>query len=248
MIKRIKHFFLFIVSVLLFAVLAAGIYFCSKGYLLYREATEQTSIADIRAKINAQTQLIGYSELPQTYIDAVIAAEDKRFEDHCGIDVLAILRAAWVDVTTLSFAEGGSTITQQLAKNELFTQEKQIERKFAEIFAAFEIEQTYSKEEIFELYVNSIYFGNGYYGVQEASQGYFNKEASELTDAEAVLLAGLPNAPSIYTPSQSPELAVRRATVVLRRMVDCGSLSQDEADRIQADVENMFEPLPATAS
>ncbi|BFK90466.1 transglycosylase domain-containing protein [Blautia producta] len=100
-----------------------------------------------------------YSELPQFYIDATISVEDHRFAKHCGIDLIAIGRAAWTDIRAISFVEGGSTITQQLAKNMLFTQDKKIERKAAEVFAALDMESKYTKEEIFELYANTVYFG-----------------------------------------------------------------------------------------
>lgn len=123
----------------------------------------------------------------------------------------------------MSFVEGGSTISQQLMKNEYFTQEKKLERKFAEIFAAWELEREYSKKEIFELYVNTIYFGSGYYGIHDAAEGYFGKEPSELTEYEAIMLAGLPNAPSAYSPDTNPELARQRMKQVLEKMVECRS-------------------------
>lgn len=119
-----------------------------------------------------------YSELPQFYIDDVISVEDHRFENHCGIDLIAIGRAMLTDIKEHSFIQGGNTITQQLAKNMLFTQEKKLERKVVEVFAALELECNYSKEDIFELYVNTSYFGNGYYGVREAADGYFGKTFS----------------------------------------------------------------------
>lgn len=176
-------------------------------------------------------------DLPEIYIDAVISVEDKRFEEHHGVDYLAICRAAWNNLRTFSFAEGGSTITQQLMKNEYFTQEKKLERKFAEIFAAWEIEKQYSKEDIFELYVNTIYFGSGYYGIYDAAEGYFGKEPSELNEYEAIMLAGLPNAPSAYSPDTSPELAKQRMSQVLIRMVECEVIDQDEADSLLAQAD-----------
>ena len=243
--RALKWILLTLASLLVLAVITVGGYFCVKGYLMYRRAVERTPVSTIGSDIRSRPGFVSYDELPDIYVEAVIAVEDKRFESHCGIDIFAILRALWVDVTTLSFAEGGSTITQQLAKNELFTQEKRVERKIAEVFAAFAIERTYSKEEIFELYVNSIYFGNGYYGIHDAAMGYFGKSVSELTDAEAVMLAGLPNAPSIYTPERNPDLALRRTAVVLRRMVQCGKLTGDEADRIQSQAQDLFADIPA---
>ena len=115
--------------------------------------------------------------IPQTYIDAVIAVEDSRFERHHGVDPLAIVRALWTDLKTKSLAEGGSTLTQQLAKNVYFTQEKHFARKAAELFAAVDIEKHYGKQQIFEMYVNTIYFGSGYYGIAEAAQGLLRQNA-----------------------------------------------------------------------
>ena len=138
---------------------------------------------------------------------------------------------------THSLAEGGSTLTQQLAKNELFTQDKHLARKAAEMLAAFDIEKTYSKQQIFEMYANTIYFGSGYYGIAEAAEGYFGKEPAQLTDAEAIYLAGMPNAPSTY--ASSPELAFKRMQVVLKRMVKCRVLTKQQADAIAADAENL---------
>ena len=166
---------------------------------------------------------VPYAQLPQTYINAVISAEDSRFTHHKGVDPVSIARALVTDLRTGSFAEGGSTITQQLAKNTLFTQEKHLAHKAAEMFAALAIEKQYNKEQIFEMYVNTIYFGSGHYGIGEAAQGYFGKTPLQLTDAEAVMLAGLPNAPSAYSPNSSPDLAVKRMQVVLNRMVGCKS-------------------------
>ena len=150
---------------------------------------------------------------------------------------LAIARALLADLRTHSLAEGGSTLTQQLAKNELFTQDKHLARKAAEMLAAFDLEKTYSKQQIFEMYANTIYFGSGYYGIAEAAEGYFGKEPAQLTDAEAIYLAGMPNAPSTY--ASSPELAFKRMQVVLKRMVKCRVLTQQQADAIAADAENL---------
>ena len=122
--------------------------------------------------------------------------------------MIAIGRATINDIKELDFVEGGSTITQQLAKNIYFTQEKQITRKIAEVFMAFDIEKNYEKDEILELYLNTSYYGDGYYTIKEACKGYFNKELNEMTDYECILLAGIPNAPSIYAPTKNPELAI----------------------------------------
>lgn len=233
--KIIKGFFklLFsLVSIVLVLLLIAGAFFGIKGYNMYRDAVEKTPISEKVESIRGMEGFTEYEELPKIYVDAVISVEDKRFWSHGGIDVLAIGRAMWNDLQTMSFAEGGSTITQQIAKNEYFTQEKKLERKFAEIFLALELEADYSKQEIFELYVNTIYFGSGYYGIHDAAQGYYGKEPSELSDYEAVMLAGLPNAPSAYSPDSSPELAKQRMKQVLNRMVDCGKMTEEKADKL----------------
>ena len=138
----------------------------------------------------------------------------------------------------MSYVEGGSTITQQLAKNMYFTQEKIIERKIAEVFMAWQIESNYSKEDIFELYVNTIYFGDGYYTVKDACKGYFNKELDEMTDYECILLAGIPNAPSVYAPTKNPDLAKQRQKQVMRKMIENGLLTEEEANEILNSYEN----------
>jgi Membrane carboxypeptidase/penicillin-binding protein len=217
---------------LLLTAMVITVYYGVKGWQMYQKAIKDTPITKIGSSIRSKEHFTHYRELPEIYIDAVISAEDKRFFSHPGIDPVAIGRAVWKDITTLSFAEGGSTITQQIAKNELFTQEKKVERKFAEIFAAFALEKEYNKEEIFELYVNTIYFGSGYYGIHDAAEGYFKKSPSELTDYEAIMLAGIPNAPSNYSPDASMELARKRMSLVLEKMVHCNKITQKQADHI----------------
>lgn len=234
MIKGIGKILSTLFSILLVVVLAAGSWYGFQGYKMYQTAVEETPINEKVEEIRTMDNFVEYQELPQSYIDAVISVEDRRFEKHHGVDYLAICRAIFNDVRTLSFAEGGSTITQQLMKNEYFTQEKKLERKFAEIFAAWEIEGQYSKEEIFELYVNSIYFGSGYYGIYEAAKGYYGKEPWALNEYESIMLAGIPNAPSVYAPDSNPELAKQRMKQVLTRMVECEVLKQEEADNLLA--------------
>ena len=218
-------------------VLTAGCIFAVKGYRMYRSAAAETPISEMADEIRARTEhYVTFDELPQLYVNAVVSAEDKRFPSHHGVDYIAICRAVLVDIRAMSFKEGGSTITQQVAKNELFTQQKHLERKFAEIFAAYEIERTYTKEEIFEMYVNSIYFGSNFYGIYDASMGYFGCTPIEMEDYEAVMLAGLPNAPSAYSPYHNLPLAIKRMNLVLQRMIDCNIITVPEADRISATV------------
>lgn len=233
--KVLKFLFKLVSSViclLLCAVLIAGVVFGVQGFGMYSEAVKEQSIESRVAEIQSTDNYVTFEELPDIYVDAVISVEDHRFWEHGGIDVTAILRAALNDITAMSYVEGGSTITQQIAKNMLFTQEKEFQRKFAEVFAAFEIESLYTKEEIFEIYVNTIYFGSGYYGIYEASMGYFGKEPKDLTNAEAVMLAGLPNAPSNYSPDVNPELAVERMKQVLESMVENKLIDQALSDEL----------------
>lgn len=218
--------------VLVCLVLGVGAFFGVKGYEMYQDAIAERTLDERVEDIRNTENFTIYSELPQFYIDATISVEDHRFADHCGIDLIAIGRAAWTDIRAMSFVEGGSTITQQLVKNLLFTQDKKIERKAAEVFAALEMESKYSKEEIFELYANTAYFGSGYYGIYQASIGYFGREPSALTDYECALLAGIPNAPSVYSPMVNSELAQQRQQYVIRQMVKYGYISESEGEII----------------
>ena len=233
----LKRSLLTVLLVLLLLLLAAGGWFVYQGRQLYQSAASVTPIAALYDTISSHTHYAAYDQLPQIYVQAVICTEDEHFMTHKGIDPGAIFRALLYDLRTRSLAEGGSTLTQQLAKNALFTQEKRLTRKAAEAFAAIDMEKAYSKQQIFEMYANTIYFGSGYYGIAEAAEGYFGKEPAQLTDAEAIYLAGMPNAPSTY--ASSPELAFKRMQVVLNRMVKCRVLTQQQADAIAADAENL---------
>ena len=195
-------------------------------YEEYKKALSEESVKEMAARIEEQPNYTTIDELPQTYIDAVLSVEDKRFYDHFGVDPIAVGRAFFNDVKAGAYVEGGSTITQQLAKNQYFTQDKKIVRKVAEMFMAFKIESELDKDTIFELYVNSIFFGNGYYCVADASNGYFGKVPSEMNFDECTLLAGVPNAPTNYNPTASPELARQRQKQVIEKMKKAGYLEE----------------------
>lgn len=165
-----------LLKVLIFLLLigiSIALLFIGDGYNMYNEAISSIPLEDKVSEIRSKENYTKFSELPQMYVNAVISVEDKRFYNHHGVDILAIGRAAINDIKAMSYVEGGSTITQQLAKNMYFTQDKKIKRKIAEVFMAWKIEKNYSKEEIFELYVNSIYFGEGYYTVKDACNRLF---------------------------------------------------------------------------
>lgn len=160
--------------------------------------------------------------------NAFIAIEDKRFYSHNGIDFKRILGATVENVKTLSFKEGASTITQQLIKNTHLTNEKTLKRKLKEIKLASMIERRYSKDEILELYLNTIYFGQGAYGIEDASNKYFNKSASDLTLNESALLAGIIKAPSTYSPINNYDTAINRKNLVLKVMKNNGFITENE--------------------
>lgn len=220
-----------LVVAFLMIVCVSGI-FIYKGYNMYKNAVEEMSIEDKVNEIRAKENYTKIEELPDIYLEAIISVEDHRFCEHWGVDVLATLRAAYNDIRAMSFVEGGSTITQQLAKNLYFTQEKKVERKVAEVFMAVELEKEYSKKDILELYVNSIYFGNNYYCVKDASMGYFGKEPGKMTEYESTLLAGIPNAPSVYALTANPDLAAQRQRQVLEKMIKYKYLTSEEAEKI----------------
>ena len=226
--KKILKIIFFLILILT----SIALLYIGNGYDMYKQAISQMSLEQKVQEIQSKENYTKFSELPQMYVNAIISVEDKRFYKHNGIDVIAICRAAINDIKAMSFVEGGSTITQQLAKNMYFTQEKKIERKIAEVFMAWEIEDKYSKEEIFELYVNTIYFGDGYYTVKDACHGYFNKEVNEMTDSECILLAGIPNEPSVYSPTKNPDLVKQRQRQVIEKMMENGYLTQEEANKI----------------
>ena len=229
-----------ILKVLIFLLLigmSIALLFIGNGYNMYKDAINNVPLEEKVAQIQDKENYTKFSELPQMYVNAVISVEDKRFYQHNGIDIIAIGRAAINDIKAMDYVEGGSTITQQLAKNMYFTQEKKMERKIAEVFMAWQIEHQYTKEEIFELYVNNIFFGDGYYTVKEACRGYFHKELDEMTDYECILLAGIPNAPSVYAPTKNPRLARQRQRQVMEKMIENGYLTQKEADEILQQTE-----------
>lgn len=168
-------------------------------------------------------------QLPDYVPNAVIAIEDRRFRSHYGVDPVGLARAVTKNLGAGGVVEGGSTLTQQLAKNMFLTPERSLKRKVQEVVLAVWLEAKYSKDEILEMYLNRVYFGAGAYGVDAAARRYFDREASELTLPQAAMLAGLLPAPSKYAPNKNPEAAQQRAALVLAAMQDQGFISGDEA-------------------
>lgn len=229
--RLIKKFLLFIVIIAAIAVT----YITFSGYLLYQSAINSISIEDKVKIIQQQEDYIILKDIPEIYKNAVIAVEDHRFRQHNGIDYISTFRAVVSNISEGELGQGGSTITQQLAKNLYFTQEKKFTRKVAELFVAFDLEELYSKDTILELYINTIYYGKGYYGLTEACKGFYNKTPQKMSDGEATFLAGIPNAPSIYSSERHYDLARKRQKQVLSSMVNKGYLSQEKADEIFDD-------------
>lgn len=183
---------------------------------------------DLIANIfNKENRLyVKYDEIPPRIVEALIAIEDTSFFEHGGINIEAILRALIKDIKAMRFVEGASTITQQLIKNTVLTREKTLVRKLSEAVLAFKVESALSKEEILERYLNQVYFGHGYYGIQTAALGYFHKNLDALSLKEISMLVGLPKAPSAYDPTRNIDLSLSRANRVLYRMHSLGWIDE----------------------
>lgn len=230
--KIFKRIILAILLLALTALLIAGGILINKGYKIYEKALNEISVKDKVAEIQSDEDYTKLEDLPEFYKEAVIAVEDRRFYNHGAIDPIALARAVFVNIKSLELREGGSTITQQLAKNIYFTQEKSALRKIAEIFMAFELEKNLDKDTILELYVNTSYFGDGYYCVKEASLGYYGKEPKDMNRNESSMLAGIPNAPSAYCPTDHLDLAKKRQNHVLDKMVKYEYITEQEKNEI----------------
>ena len=235
---KLKRGILLVLLTLVLIGICAGGVLVAQGHKMFVQNVSEESLYQKMHNIRSNPNYTTLDNLPDFYINAVIAAEDNRFYSHNGVDFIAIGRALIHDIQAMSFVEGGSTITQQIAKNEFFTQEKHLTRKISEIFTAFEIEKHYSKDEILEIYVNNIYFGNGYHGIREASLGYYGKEPQELNSYECAMLAGIPNAPSAYAPTANLELAEQRQQQVIKLMEKHGYLDQRESQMVLSQTKS----------
>lgn len=229
--------------------------YIQKVYALYKEAQavmESSSIEDFQTDqsgevYDANGDLIALlkndrniiyltsDQIPEQVKEAFVSIEDKRFYKHHGFDPFAILRAAKSLISKSSITQGGSTITQQLARNIYLTHTVKWERKVEEIFIAMALEKKYSKEEILEFYINNIYFSNGYYGIQAASRGYFSKDVSELSLSEITFLCAIPNSPGSYDPLTHKENTLKRRDLILKNMYEDGLISEMECDHAMAE-------------
>ena len=221
-----------IITLIFTLLVALCIFVGINSYTKFKEAIDRVPLEQKVAEIKGRKNFCSIENIPQFYIDAVVSVEDRRFFDHNGFDFVGTLRAIIVDIKTKSLKEGGSTISQQLAKNMYFPLDNTIERKIAEIFTAIYIENKYSKKEILELYFNCIYYGSGYYCIYDASKGYFRKKPASMNEYESSLLAGIPNAPSVYSPKVNPRLAHSRQEKVLDTMIECKVISETDKQKI----------------
>lgn len=229
--KWIKRLLTVILICLAVLMIPTGI-IAYKGYQRYKAVMTEEPLEMKINEIQSNPDYTTLDQLPEIYLDAVVAVEDKRFYSHPGIDAISLVRAVRNNIRARALIEGGSTITQQLAKNLYFEDDNDIVRKAAEAMVSLVLEKRYTKDEILELYVNCIYFGESYYCVYDASMGYFGKIPAKMSDYESTMLAGTPNAPSAYAPTISMDLAVKRQRKVLDSMVRERYLTKKEADEI----------------
>ena len=242
--KKRKLYVVILYLVAALMVLSGG--FMLGFYIYYsKDLPRLTSVRDYAPKVVTQVfsengevlaeffvekrYYISIEDLPTVLIEAFIAAEDARFFEHQGLDFFSIMRAMVKNISSMDIVQGGSTITQQVTKSLLLTPEKSYTRKIKEAILAYRIEKSLSKSDILSIYLNEIYLGHRSYGVEAAARTYFDKSASKLTLAESALLAGLPKAPSAYSPIRHLKKAQRRQRYVLQRMVDSGYVTREEA-------------------
>ena len=226
--KTIKRLLWLILIVL---VIVAGLQI-KGGYDKYQQALTDRPLNEVLDELQDKDNYTQYEDVPEIYYKALVAVEDRRFYKHNGFDIIGSARAIYNDIKAWELLEGGSTISQQLAKNLYFPQDNTLRRKIAEIFMAMKIEREYEKEDVLEFYVNGIYYGSGYYSIYDASIGYFDKEPKDMTDYECTLLVGIPNAPSVYSLNNRPDLARQRQKKVIDCMVEVEYITEDEGKEI----------------
>ena len=226
--KTIKRLLWLIIIVF---VIVAGVQI-KGGYDKYQQALADRPLNEVLEELQNKDNYTQYEDVPEIYYKALVAVEDRRFYKHNGFDIIGTTRAIYNDIKANELLEGGSTISQQLAKNLYFPQDNTMQRKIAEIFMAMKIEREYEKEDVLEFYVNGIYYGSGYYSIYDASIGYFDKEPKDMTDYECTLLVGIPNAPSVYSLNNRPDLARQRQKKVIDCMVEVEYITEDEGKEI----------------
>lgn len=201
----------------------------SIGYVRYQSLIMEAPLQQVVASIRTNPNFVSLKDIDDDFLTAILAIEDPTFYTHDGIVLSNIVEALCTNIKEKSLVMGGSTITQQLSKNIYLDQKKTFQRKIAELFFVHDLESQYSKSEILELYLNVIYFGDGYYGIKEACNGYFHKHPKDIDIAQATLLAGLPQAPAIYQLSDGMTFAKKRQRIVLQAMEEQNILTNEQS-------------------
>ncbi len=233
MFKFIRRLLLAIFLIIVLVVGAIAL----MGYVDYKDKVETVTVEE---KVNALRSGATYVKLDDIALDmqhAVVAIEDHRFFDHDGIDYYALVRSVVVNISGQG-NQGGSTLSQQLAKNFYFMEDKGRLRKVSEAYVAKYLEETYSKKEILEMYVNIVYYGDNHYGIYEASMGYFDVLPENLTLAQASVLAGLPQAPSVYALSNQNPQTIERQRMVLKAMLDYNFIDEQQYEAVLATISS----------
>ncbi|MBR0462600.1 MAG: transglycosylase domain-containing protein [Erysipelotrichaceae bacterium] len=220
-----------IVLLLILSVLVCLATVLGQGWFRFQREIENMPLSTAVAQYTDKDDYVVFEDIDDDFVKAVISVEDKRFFDRQGYDFVALIRAFYNNFRAGRVVEGGSTITEQIAKNlYLGGYVNGIEEKTAEIFIMLDLEKEYSKEDLFALYANMNYYGDGYWGIRDAAKGYYAADAGDLTLAEAAILAGIPNAPSILQLSTGYDLAKERQAWVLQTMVNNGYISEDDME------------------
>lgn len=208
-----------ILKVMLAILLISTIGGISFTYSAYQHTIDAYPIEETVATLQNNAYYTPFDQISPTFLDAIVAIEDHRFYKHGAVDFIGLGRALITNFISGDIEQGGSTITQQLAKNLFLDKTQTLERKIKEMFLAYRLERLYTKEEVLEMYVNAIYYGDGNTGIGMASENYFNKSPKDLTFDEATLLAGLPQAPSLYALSTHYDAALKRQSQVIAALV-----------------------------
>ena len=249
----LKKFILSVIIVLAVAVLGVGCGLLAIGIDGDKDVSDihppaSSQILDMNGNLitnihaTENRTIVTLDKIPKNLQNAFIAVEDNRFYDHNGIDIRGIFRAVYSNFVSGEVAEGGSTITQQLAKNAFLSQDRTIKRKVQEIFIALRLEREYTKDEILEMYLNQIYFGRGAYGVEAAAQTYFGKDVSQLDLSECAMLAGIPRSPNYYSPLNNLAAANERKGEVLDQMVKYNYIDAGTAAKTKAEALRLVNP------
>ncbi|MBQ2659172.1 MAG: transglycosylase domain-containing protein [Erysipelotrichaceae bacterium] len=240
--KKLFRIFLFLLLIL--GVVLVTLF--GQGYFRYERETEVMPLDKAVEAYTGKDDYVSYDQIDQDFVHAVVSVEDKRFFERKGYDLIALCRALYHNFLAKDFIEGGSTISEQIAKNlYLGGFINGLEEKTAGIFLMMALEQKYSKKELFALYANMNYYGDGYWGIGEAAEGYYGCSADDLSLGQAAILAGIPNAPAIYQLSDGYEQAKERQAWVLQTMANNNYISEKEmTEALAEDVHPIIKKQP----